>query len=72
MTAQERARMEMGVLHKLVSTGRVQIGQAVHWGSRIACDLPWEEYGAALGLEDQYDLAEGGHYGLCPRRSERS
>src|ERR1019366_8037079 len=65
-TSEERARIEMAVLHELVTTDRVPIRQAVYWASRIAGDLSWDEYCAALQHEDHYDLAEAGHYGTVP------
>ena len=63
MTADEWARIGMGVLHDLVSAGRVTIPRAVYWASTIASDLSWDEYGEATELEERYDHAKFRSYG---------
>ncbi len=64
----EQARDRFAVLRELLITDRVDLSDAVKQMNRIALedlspDVDGHEYFACLGLDDQYDLANGGVYG---------
>jgi hypothetical protein len=64
----ERARDRFAVLHELLTTNRINLGDAARQMYRIALedlspDDEGGEYFACLSLDDQYDLARDGTYG---------
>jgi hypothetical protein len=63
LTNEDRSRLELAALRELVRSGRRSIREAVRDLPHIAEGLPARLHSEAVGIEDQFILAELGTYG---------